>query len=127
VNKCPKCGSSNIRFNVNNYRDGQCQSCEYYAEACTFEYTETEADRAAIKFMNKDADLDDPYWQLFEVKDVMNTIIVKAVEYGFKQGYNQAEQDIKLVEQTKWDYVKTFISKMNGWANFRAFLEREIK
>lgn len=41
-------------------------------------------------FMNLGVEIDDPYWDLFKVKEQMNTALLKAVEYGYKEGYNRA-------------------------------------
>lgn len=126
--KCPKCGSTNIATERRPDGNSTCVICKHTDKTQAFRTgPETAADVSFEKFANQPTDWDDPYWQLFEVKDVMNTVILRAVEYGYKKGFAQAEQEITLVDHTKWEYVKTFISKMNGWANFRAFLEREIK
>lgn len=125
--KCPKCGSTNVQTERRPDGDSQCGACGHKSDTRLFETELNDpAEVAFTKFLNKPTEFDDPYWQLFEIKDVMNTTILRAVEYGYKKGFEQAEREHSFYK-IKWEAIKPFISKINGWANFKAFLEREIK
>lgn len=62
---------------------------------------EQQAKIASEDFMNIGVDIDDPYWKLFEVKNQVNDALVKAVQYGFEQGFKAAK---KREEQIKKGY-----------------------
>ena len=58
-----------------------------------------EAEQAVKKFMDTGTPETDPYWSLFRVKEEVNDAIVKAVEYGYKKGYEagvKAEKERKV-------------------------------
>lgn len=56
---------------------------------------QTEAEIALDKFMSSPTELNDPYWKLFEVKNLVNDALVEAVKYGYTKGYEDALKERK--------------------------------
>ena len=106
----------------------KCGTCDGQGEIVSGPILEqTPAEQAFDKFLHQGTNDDDPYWQLFECKDIVNTFIMKAVEYGYKKGYEQADKVPSAFTIMKMKKLEPLISKIGGWSNFIAYLEKHFE